>query len=299
MSTLSNTSGDVSPSGLLENTSKQANAAGAPQATAGSFLKTVVREPLIHFLVIGAIIFAADYVLHPPAAKDDKVIVVTKALRQSFIENFGEDKDTAPTELELNNMIDAWVASEILYREGKAMGVDRGDVTIRDRIAYKLQVLVFSQVEVARPTEEQLRQWFEKNRARFDAPETVGFYFTLPTDEATARRELAEIEGQTENSEIQQKTRAVLARPVSTLAASFGDEFRDALLAAPIGHWTVIQSKDGWHVVRLDSRRTAEPARFEEVAEQVDQMWRTDQSRLQAWEAVNRLKAAYRVEYEK
>ena len=76
-------------------------------------------------------------------------------------------------------------------------------------------------------------------------------------------------------------------------------EFRDGLLASPIGKWTILQSKDGWHVVRLDSHRLDEKARFEEVAEQVDQMWRTDQSRIQAWEAVNRLKASYRVEYEK
>ncbi len=299
MSTISNTGGHVSPSGPLKNTSKQFQALDASQATVASVLKSAVREPLIHFLVIGALIFAADYVLHPPAAKDDKVILVTKALRQSFIDNFDEDKERVPSDGELSNMIDAWVASEILYREGKAMGVDRGDVTIRDRIAYKLQVLVFSQVEVPRPTEEQLREWFEKNRARFDSAETVGFYFTLPTDEATARRELEEIEAQTESSDIQQRTRAVLARPVATLAGSFGEEFRDGLLASPIGKWTILQSKDGWHVVRLDSHRLDEKARFEEVAEQVDQMWRTDQSRIQAWEAVNRLKASYRVEYEK
>lgn len=291
MSTISNTTGD------LDKASQQ-NESVASRVTVTSLSKFVAREPLLHFLLIGALIFAVDYALHPPA-KDDKVIVVTKALRQSFIDNFDEDKERVPTDDELVKITDAWVASEILYREGKALGVDRGDDTIRDRIAFKLQVLIFSQVEAARPTEQQLREWFAKNHERFDTPETVGFYFTLPTDEATARRELTEVESQSEGSELQNKTRAVLARPVASLAAGFGDEFRDALLASPIGQWTILRSKDGWHVVRLDSRRPGQTARFEDVVEQVDQMWRTDQSRIQAWEAVNRLKASYKVEYEK
>jgi hypothetical protein len=295
MSTISNTNGDASSSGLAENASKQVHASGT---TAASSFRSILREPLVHFLVIGALIFGIDYALHPPA-KDDKVILVTKSLRQSFIENFDEDKERVPTEDERKNMIDAWVASEILYREGKALGVDRGDGTIRDRIAFKLQVLIFSQVQVERPTDAQLREWFAKNHEKFDTPETVGFYFTAPTDEATARRELAEIESQNEGSELQEKTRAVLARPVVSLAPSFGEAFRDGLLASPIGQWTVLQSKDGWHVVRFDSRREGHVARLEEVFSEAERDWRTDQSRIQAWEAVNRLKTSYRVEYEK
>jgi len=292
MSTISNATGDASSP---ERSSKEAHAAAAPAA---SSFRSILREPLIHFLVIGALIFGIDYALHPPA-KDDKVILVTKALRQSFIENFDEDKERVPTADELDKMTEAWVASEILYREGKSLGVDRGDSTIRDRIAFKLQVLIFSQVQVDRPTEQQLREWFAKNHEQFDTPETVGFYFTTPTDEATARLELAEIESQSESSELQERTRAVLGRPIASLAPSFGEAFRDGLLAAPIGQWTVLQSKDGWHVVRLDGRRPGHLSRLEDVAEEADRAWRTDQSRIQAWEAVNRLKTSYRVEYEK
>jgi parvulin-like peptidyl-prolyl isomerase len=91
----------------------------------------------------------------------------------------------------------------------------------------------------------------------------------------------------------------VLARPVASLAPAFGETFRDALLGSPIGQWTVLQSKDGWHVVRLDSRRPGQTARFEDVIEEADRIWRTEQSRLQAWEAVNRLKTSYKVEFEK
>jgi hypothetical protein len=256
------------------------------------------REPLVHFALLGALIFGIDASLRPPA-KDDKVITVTKAMRQSFIDNFDEDKERVPADSELAKMIDSWIASEILYREGKALGVDRGDDMIRDRVAFKLQLLIFDQVRVAQPTEEQLRAWFAANHERFDEPEEVGFYLTPATDEATARHRLEDIVAQRETEELRNQTRAILGRPVASLSASFGEGFRDALLAMPQGQWSVVQSREGWHVVRLDSRRPGALANFETVREDVAKIWHTEETRKQAWEAVNRLKANYKVQYER
>src|SRR3981081_4928502 len=160
------------------------------------------REPLLHFVLLGALIFGVDAVLHPPP-KDEKVITVTKAMGQSFIDNFAEDKSRVPSDAELEKMIESWVASEILYREGKALGVDRGDDMIRDRVAFKLQLLIFDQIRVPQPTEDQLRAWFADNHGRFDEQERVGVYLTPRTDEITAQSQLVEIEGQHESEDPQ------------------------------------------------------------------------------------------------
>jgi hypothetical protein len=255
------------------------------------------REPLLYFVLLGALIFGVDAVLHPPP-KDDKVITVTKAMRQSFIENFDEDKSRVPSDAELEKMIESWVASEILYREGKALGVDRGDDMIRDRVAFKLQLLIFDQIRVSQPTEDQLRAWFADNHERFDEQERVGFYLTPPTDEMTAQRQLEEIQAQHESEDLQKQTRAILGRPVASLAASFGEGFRDALLTLPLGQWKILQSKDGWHVVRLDSRRAGVLASLDNVRDEAVRIWLTDETRKRAWEAVSRLKASYSVRYE-
>jgi hypothetical protein len=264
---------------------------------ASALWKFAKREPLLHFAVLGMLIFGADALLHPPV-KDDHTITVTKALRQSFIDNFDEDKARVPSDAELKKMIDSWVASEILYREGKALAVDRGDDMIRDRIAYKLQLLIFDQISVPPPTQEQLRTWFASNHDRFDEPERVGFYLTPPTDEATARRQLEDIQTQRESADLQKQTRAILARPVASLAPAFGEGFRDGLLALPLGQWSVLQSKEGWHVVRLDSRREGVPASLANVRDEAARMWHTEETRKRAWEAVNRLKTSYAVRYE-
>jgi hypothetical protein len=255
------------------------------------------REPLLHFVLLGALIFGVDAVLHPPP-KDDKVITVTKAMRQSFIDNFDEDKSRVPSDAELEKMIESWVASEILYREGKALGVDRGDDMIRDRVAFKLQLLIFDQIRVSQPTEDQLRAWFADNHERFDEQERVGFYLTPPTEEMTAQRQLEEIQAQHESEDLQKQTRAILGRPVASLAPSFGEGFRDALLVLPLGQWKVLQSKDGWHVVRLDSRRAGVLASLDDVRDEAVRIWLTDETRKRAWEAVSRLKAAYNVRHE-
>ena len=251
----------------------------------------------MHFFLLGALIFGVDFALHPPA-KDDKEIVVTKAMRQSFIENFDEDKERVPTEAELEKMIESWIASEILYREGKALAVDRGDDMIRDRVAFKLQLLIFDQIRVPQPTEEQLRAWFAENHGKFDEPETVGFYLTLPSNEATARRRLEEILEQRESEDLQHQTTAILARPVDSLAPSFGESFRDALFALPLGQWAALESKDGWHVARLDSRRPGNRATLESVRREATRLWNVDETRKRAWEAVGRLKTSYKVRYE-
>ncbi len=255
------------------------------------------REPLLHFALLGAIIFGADAVLHPPA-KDEKTIIVTKAMRQSFIENFDEDKMRTPSDDQLQKMIDSWVASEILYREGKALGVDRGDDMIRDRIAFKMQLLIFDQIRIAQPTEEELKGWFAENHARFDEPDRVSFYITPPTDQATAQRQLEDIVQQHESEELQQQTRAILGRPVASLAASFGEDFRDTVLGMPQGQWRLVRSKDGWHVARIDSRHQGALANLDDVRSEATRLWRTEETRKLAWEAVKRLKTSYQVRYE-
>lgn len=259
--------------------------------------RTLRREPLLHFFLLGGLIFAADAMLHPPD-RNERVITITRAMRQAMSENFDEDRERKATGAELDAMVENWVASEILYREGKALGVDRGDDTIRDRVAFKLQLLIFSQIESPPITEAGLRDWFAGHHDRFDEPERVSFYLGPPMDEATTRRRLAEVMDGQEPPDLQQKTRAMVGRPVSSLAPSFGERFRDALLALPLEQWAALQSIEGWHLVRVDSRRPAVPARFEDVQDEAVQIWKTDETRKRAWEAVKRLRTNYTVRYE-
>ena len=256
-----------------------------------------MREPLLHFLLLGGVIFGVDAWLHPPD-RTERVITVTRAMQEAMRANFDEDRERPATDAELHAMVENWVASEILYREGKLLGVDRGDDSIRDRVAFKLQLLIFSQMDAPIATEPVLRAWFAENHARFDEPERVSFYLSPPTDERTARQHLAAIADEQDPAELARTTRAIIGRPIPSLSASFGDAFRDGLLALPLERWSVLQSTEGWHLVRLDSRRPGTPARFEDEQDEIRKIWQTDQTRRRAWEAVQRLRATYTVRVE-
>ncbi len=269
---------------------------GPPRA-APRLWRTLRTEPLVHFLLLGGLIFGADAVLHPPD-RTARVITVTRAMRDAMRANFDEDRQRPATDAELNAMVENWVASEILYREGKLLGVDRGDDAIRDRVAYKLQLMIFSGLDAPLATEPVLRAWFAENHARLDEPERVSFYISPPTDEAAARKHLADVLAGEDPAELQRTTRAIIGRPIPTLSASFGDAFRDGLLALPMEQWSVLESKEGWHLVRLDSRRPGEPAKFEDNQDEIVKVWQTDSTRRRAWEAVQRLRANYAVRIE-
>ncbi len=268
-----------------------------PKLSGRAVWRFVRREPLIHFIVLAGLIFGADAILHPPD-RSTRVITVTRAMREAMATNFDEDRERRATPDELNQMVENWVASEILYREGKLLGVDRGDESIRDRVAFKLQLMIFSQLEAPNPSIDELRAWFEEHHDRFDEPERISFYLSPPVEEAKARADLAALQAGQDPEELQRTTRAMIGRPISSIGPVFGDGFRDALLALPLEAWSVLQSREGWHLVRFDSRRPGERARFEDVHDQALRIYQTEAVRGRAWEAVKRLRANYTVRYE-
>ena len=201
------------------------------------------REPLVHFLLLGLLLFALDRLLHPAVA-DNHVIVVSKAMRQSIIDNYDEDKARAPSDAELKAALDNWVGEEILYREGKAMGLDQGDATIRDRIIYKLRVMVGDEAKVADPDDATLKAWFEAHRDRYDEPDRLSFFVTPPVDRPTAERELADIRAQRESQALRDASRLILDRPIGTVEKFFGKPFAEALRGAKLGEWQVVQANE-------------------------------------------------------
>lgn len=268
-----------------------------PTTNDRGFWRNATREPLLHFLLIGAALFGADRLLRTPL-EDTKTIIVTKAMQDAFIRGFDEDGVRKPTPEQLKNMINAWVGSEILYREGKALGVDKGDDMIRDRIAFKLQVLVFDQVKLEKPTPQVLRAYFEANRNRFDRPETVTFLITSGTSEAAAKANFAAMAAQKETPELRDSTRVFANRPLESIAPVFGAAFAGDLLRLPLGEWHVLQASDGWHVVRLDAHQAKQPADFGALQAQIASLWQTEETRRRAWAAVEELKAGYKIKIE-
>ena len=266
-------------------------------ARAGSMARTLLREPLVQFLLIGLVLFAIDMWLHPPV-KENRTIVVTRQMQNSIIENYDEDHARKPTAAELKATIDNWVGEEILYREGRALGLDLGDPTIRDRIVYKLKVMLTDEAKSRDPTENEIQQWFSANHKRYDEPDRLTFLATAPVAEEIARREYADVKAQRESEELQAQTRIFLERPRAAINPVFGDAFAMALDQAKLGEWQVLQSTAGWHLVRLDARKAGKVALLNDVRDDAVKTWKSEQTLKTTLQAMDRLKARYTMRVE-
>jgi hypothetical protein len=144
-----------------------------------SAVRALMREPLLHFIALGAILFAMDSVVANRADDPHTISVdasVDQPARELFKQQYGRDPD--PTELQSLRRR-AWLDNEVLYREGIAMQIDKGDPAIRDRVIFKMQSLIEAGLKPPTFDEKALREWFARNHAKYDRPDAPADFDAL------------------------------------------------------------------------------------------------------------------------
>jgi hypothetical protein len=259
-----------------------------------------LREPLLHFTVLGALLFAVDYAL-ASRADDPRVIVIDPQVDAQAIQVFKEARDRDPNEEELFALRRVWLDNEVLYREGLALGLDRGDKAIRERVIFKALSVVDANVKKPVPDEAALRKWFELNRARYDEPARYDFEEAVlagkRSDEA-ARAFADALNAGAPAEDTEAGLRVFTGRPHENIVQSYGAEFATALEALAPGEWRALPSRDGLRVMRLKFITPARPAVFEQLGGVVYQDWTDAQMSEQRSEAVRALARKYIVRVE-
>ncbi len=134
-----------------------------------------LKEPLLHFLLIGVGLFALFYQVTDPQAVADDRIQITEADIDRVIAMFERKWQRPPSPDEVNGLIEARIREEVLYREALAMGLDEDDTVVRRRMAQKMDFLFNDLAEVSEPTEEALQAFYEANPDRFSASGQTSF----------------------------------------------------------------------------------------------------------------------------
>jgi len=263
---------------------------------AAAWLRRILREPLIQFMLMGAAIFAAHAAVTPSVSKE-KLIEVTPEIRASIVKTFkAAHEGREPQPDELKRLIDVWVLNEITYREALAQGLDKGDEMIRDRITHKMRLMIFGGIEVAEPSDQELEAWYAKRRIEYDIPDLVSFIqvtFTGPDAEKEAEAVRQQILAGAESDDIQMRADIFAERPRQSLEPAFGTAFVDALVALPPGEWRVLPTRDGFSVVRLDTFTPGRAVPLSEVSAQVAQAWKDERRRILGIAATRDLGNAY------
>lgn len=232
------------------------------------------REPLLHFLLLGALLFGMDHLLNRRTG-DANEIVVTAEVDEDARQLFKATRNREPSADEMAALRKVWLDNEVLYREGLALQLDKGDVAIRERVIFKALSVVDSGTRLPPADEKTLRAWFEQHRSKYDEPARFDFQeAVLPGDagEAAVRAFVDALNNGTPG-DAKAGLRVFKGRPHDNLLQSYGEPFAKALEAAAPGQWLALSSREGWRAVRLDSASAARPARFEALRNVVQQDW--------------------------
>ncbi len=255
-----------------------------------------LREPLVHFVAIGALLFAVDHAI-VGRTDDPHTIVVGAQVDQEAREVFKASRNREPTAAELDALRKVWLDNEVLYREGLAMQVDRGDTAIRERVIFKAPSVVDANVRLPPIDERVLRTWFEQHRVKYDEPTRFDFeeaVLTGDASEAAVRAFVATLDNGTQG-DTGAGLRVFKGRPHDNVVQSYGAAFEQALEQAPVGAWRAQPTKDGWRAIRLVARTPARPGRFDALNGVVLQDWTDAVLAEQRSAAVAALTKRYRV----
>ena len=271
----------------------------SPQTRRRTALSSLLREPLLHFVFLGTVLFVADYVL-VGRSDDPNTIIVGADVSNEAKKLFEAARGRAPDAAELKALRERWIDNEVLYREGLALQVDRGDAAIRERVIFKALSVVDANVKRPPLDDRQLREWFERHRDKYDEPPRYDFQEAVLTGEASeaaVRAFVAALNAGTP-SDAQAGLRVFKGRPEVNLVQSYGQPFVGALHIAPVGEWQAQPTRDGWRAIRLDKAAPARPAVFENLRGVVLQDWADATMAEQRTAAVRALARKYTFKFE-
>lgn len=240
-------------------------------------IRRLLREPLLHFLLLGALLFALYGWLNRQGFAAPDEILVSRQQVEGLVMQFERVWQRTPTAAEKQALIDSWVRDEVYYREALAMGLERDDPVVRRRMSQKIQFILDSGTPAA-PTDAELQQWLDGHADKYRIEPVYSLqqvYFDparrgekAGSDIAAALRALEGGRAVTGDSTMLPDR---LDGSATDVARAFGEEFESALRTVPVGSWQgPVESGFGLHVIRLEKREDGRLAKLADVRDAVE-----------------------------
>ena len=249
-----------------------------------SVLRRIAGEPLVHFLLIGALLFGG--------------LTAVKSLRRPVVRLDAQDLNQLatyweaqmqrpPSKAELAGIIGDRIDEELLAREALRLGLDKGDMIVRRRLAQKMAFATDDVAQSAEPSEATLRAYYARTADRYAAAARVSFqqvFFSGDRPHGGAARAAGQALERAEEGGRADPTGDPFLFPLAyddvnlqDLLRDYGTAFVKTLETAPVGTWQgPVLSPYGWHIVKVTARRKAAATAFEAVRDQVRDAWLAD-----------------------
>ena len=254
-------------------------------------MKALLRESLLHFVLLGAALFAFDALWSGRSVRAGAAeIVVSEGRVENLAALFAKTWQRPPTAVELKALVDDFVLEEALYREGVALGVDRDDTIIRRRVRQKMEFVVDDIIEQVEPKRADLEQWLDAHPEAYAEPARYRFrqLFLDPERhggmlDARARAvldELRVLQPEADPRGLGDPTLLEHTFPDTSeqaIAATFAQSSAEALAVLPSGVWAgPIESAFGLHLIHVDTRTPGAPVPLEQVRDELARDWSAD-----------------------
>ncbi|UIJ97731.1 peptidyl-prolyl cis-trans isomerase [Rhizobium leguminosarum] len=249
-------------------------------------LKSVLREPLVHFLLLALLIFAAYGAIGTDAKDGPDSIVVTAPKIEQMAILFTKTRQRSPTAEELKGLIDDYVKEEILVRQALALGLDEDDTVVRRRLRQKMEFLNVADADALGATDAELEAYLAANPRAFDVDAKLAFQQSFLNPErrgetvardATSNLQVLLTNPAVDYTSLGDATMLPSDLPLTdktSIAQTFGMDFAEALDKAPVGQWTgPVLSSFGFHLVRVVERKPGRVPSLDEVRDAVTREW--------------------------
>ena len=252
-------------------------------------MKSLFKEPLFVFLLLGGVIFALFQQVSNDYQPDGAEIVVTQMQIQALLKRFEEVRQRLPSEEEVDGLIQKYIREEVLYREAIALGLDQGDVIVRRRLSQKMEYISDDIARLDEPTEQELQAYLTSHQDDYRQPSRFSFrqiYFNTSkrgeSAQTTAVSLLAKLKAEDANTDtvaqamgdplmVAHQFNAVSEREIQRV---LGGDFLKSFGEVAVGSWQgPINSGFGLHLVHIDEHTAGKASELNDVRELVVRDW--------------------------
>lgn len=271
-------------------------------------LKRLLTEPLVHFIALALIVFAAYGLVATEKQEPPDQIVVSAPKIEQLAALFAKTWQRPPTSQELKNLIDDYVREEIYVREALVLRLDEDDTVIRRRLRQKMEFLNAAEAETASPTDAELDAYLKANPMRFEIePKLAVQQIFLSRDrhgdkveeDASSILEILRTRPEVDWTTLGDPTLLPAALPLTdetSIGQIFGADFAKALDEAEPSKWSVpISSTFGVHLVRVTERTPGRMPALHEVRDAVLREWANDRRQQAEEKSLQQLLSRYKV----
>jgi hypothetical protein len=250
-------------------------------------MKPILKEPLLHFLLLGAAIFVAYSLVSKRSSGEPGKIVISAGQVAVMAEGFTRAWQRPPTREELEGLIRDRVQEEVYYREAMALGLDKDDTIIRRRLRQKMEFVTDDIAALAEPTDDELTAYLKSQADAFRVQRRFTFSHVylnperrgqnLARDTAQLLAQLRQAGAKADFSDLGDSfllEHRFEAAPASEVAKQFGEKFATELGKLAPGEWHgPIESGYGTHLVFVSERTEGRVPALAEVRDLVQREW--------------------------